>query len=77
MMYIFNGHMYTVNAPLAHGSSGGLVLNVNSKVVGIVKAGLDSFDSDEAVNDNKRGFVPIHEIIASIENHKEEEMLYI
>ncbi len=50
--------LYTVSTRIMHGASGGAVLNEDNKVIGIIKAGVASFDEKEDVA--KHGFVPIH-----------------
>ena len=50
--------LYTVSARIIHGASGGAVLNKDNKVIGIIKAGVVSYEEKEDVG--KHGFVPIH-----------------
>ena len=59
------GPLYLVDGILAHGSSGGVVLNSEYKVVGLIKAGVDSYEEMD-INEN-RGFVPLYEIISKID----------
>lgn len=49
---------YTISAPIQHGMSGGAVLDMNGKVVGVIKGGVDNMD--EEVYTGKMGFVPIN-----------------
>lgn len=62
------GPFYTVSGRIAHGSSGGVVLNENYEVVGIIKGGIASLDdSDDDTNENQ-GFVPIHVVLYHMEH---------
>jgi len=58
--------LYTVSGRIVHGSSGGVVLNDNGQVVGIIKAGIVKLDEDET-NENQ-GFIPMHVVL---EHYKE------
>ncbi len=49
--------LYTISGRVVHGSSGGAVLDMNHKVIGIIKAGVVSLF--EAGESSKQGFVPI------------------
>lgn len=49
---------YTVSGRIVHGTSGGVVLNTNHEVIGIVKGGIVTLADDE-IQENQ-GFVPIH-----------------
>ena len=57
---------YKVNGRIVHGASGGIVLNRNNEVIGIVKGGIISLNDDNS-NDNQ-GFVPIHLALDHIKN---------
>ncbi len=61
--------LYTVSARILHGTSGGVVLNRENKVIGIVKAGLVDFNDDEGYQ-GKCGFVPIHLALEHLESSK-------
>lgn len=50
--------LYTVSTRIIHGASGGAVLNENNEVIGIIKAGVVSFNEKEDLG--KHGFIPIH-----------------
>lgn len=64
-----------------HGASGGVVLDENEKVVGIVKAGIQTCTpKEELLSNQQQGFVPINLVMqhireqqrpASKENHQE------
>lgn len=62
------GIMYTIKGIIAHGYSGGIVLNEKNEVVGLIKGGV--IDANDAERENKQGFVPINVIIESIEQQK-------
>lgn len=47
-----------------HGASGGIVLNTNHQVVGIIKGGCSSEDEDNT--SIKQGFVPIDLVISDL-----------
>nr|WP_243240438.1 reverse transcriptase domain-containing protein [Clostridium cibarium] len=50
--------LYTISGRIVHGSSGGVVLNMNHKVIGIIKAGVVTLN--EANTSSKQGFIPIY-----------------
>nr|WP_243169658.1 serine protease [Clostridium algidicarnis] len=50
--------LYTISGRIVHGSSGGVVLNMNHKVIGIIKAGVVTLN--ESDTSSKQGFIPIH-----------------
>lgn len=60
--------LYTISGRIVHGASGGVVLNMNHKVIGIIKAGVVSLD--ETVNSSKQGFIPINLAVEHIESKK-------
>lgn len=63
---LFGAPFYKVSGRIVHGASGGIVLDTNHKVVGIIKGGCPSEGYD---NTNlKQGFVPIDLIIEDINN---------
>lgn len=53
--------LFTISGRVLHGASGGVVLNSNNEVIGIIKAGIITLDEDEE-NEN-HGFIPIHLVI--------------
>lgn len=58
----FHGSLfYTISGRIPHGSSGGVVMNRDYEVVGIIKGGIVSL-SDDPVDENQ-GFVPIHVVL--------------
>lgn len=60
----FGAVLYTISGKLGHGSSGGVVLNKNDEVIGIIKSGVSTanLESDEG----KHGFLPISIMIEDI-----------
>ena len=52
---------YTVGGRIVHGASGGVVLNKELEVVGIIKGGISTLADDDA-NENQ-GFIPMHLVI--------------
>lgn len=57
---IHGSDFVTVSNTIQHGMSGGVVLNMNEKVVGVIKGGVDSTDEEYS---GKMGFVPINSIL--------------
>ena len=55
----FGEKLYIVDGDIFHGASGGPVLNNNNKVIGIIRAGIESMDEEDPRTDMKRGFIPI------------------
>ncbi len=53
--------LYTVDGTICHGASGGVVLDIFNKVVGIVKAGVENMETDE--NTVNQGFIPMHLVL--------------
>ncbi|MHB9942775.1 hypothetical protein CF065_14380 [Clostridium sporogenes] len=53
--------LYSVSGKIVHGASGGVVLDMNYKVIGIVKAGVVSLEEME--NSSKQGFVPMNIVL--------------
>lgn len=58
---LFNEPFYTVSGRIVHGASGGVVLDANKKVVGIIKGGVESMSQSD--DTDKQGFIPIHLVI--------------
>lgn len=52
--------LYTVNNTLRHGMSGGVVVDEKNQVVGMVKAGIESWEDEETTS---CGFIPIWDIV--------------
>lgn len=59
--------LYTVSAQIFHGTSGGVVLDKDYKVIGIIKAGVQDFNDDEGYQ-GKYGFVPINFVIKHLKD---------
>jgi hypothetical protein len=57
----FRAPFFTVSGRISHGASGGVVINQNLEVVGIIKGGI--VDASEDDNDEHHGFVPIHCVV--------------
>lgn len=65
---LFFGAMFcTVSGRIVHGASGGVVLNENEEIIGIIKGGIVSFSEDD-INENQ-GFVPIHCVLEHLKNN--------
>jgi len=66
----FGQELYTINGRIAHGASGGVVLNTLHEVVGIIKAGVDTLEEDDESNnpEYKHGFIPIHDVIENMKH---------
>lgn len=60
--------LYSVSGKIFHGASGGVVLDMNYKVIGIVKAGVVTME--EVQNNSKQGFVPMNIVLEDLNNHK-------
>lgn len=50
--------LFTVSSRIVHGASGGVILNEQNEVIGIIKAGVVSMEEND--NSGKHGFIPIH-----------------
>ena len=59
---LFGTPYYTVSGRIAHGASGGVVINQNMEVVGIIRGGVVDL-SDDDDNNEQPGFIPIHRVI--------------
>lgn len=78
---LFGAKIILVDGVIYHGASGGVVLDENEKVVGIVKAGIQTCTpKEELLSNQQQGFVPINLVMqhireqqrpASKENHQE------
>lgn len=60
--------LYIVSGRILHGASGGAVLDMNHKVIGIIKAGVESIE--ETDDCKQQGFIPIHLALEHMQNHK-------
>ena len=56
--------IYTVSGRVIHGSSGGVVIDKNCKVVGIIRCGTKSFDDSDRTTIH--GFIPIDDVISDL-----------
>lgn len=65
---LFGAPFYKVSGRVVHGASGGIVLDTNHNVVGIIKGGSPS--EDENNTNLKHGFVPIDLVVSDIKNKK-------
>ena len=61
--------MFTVNGRVVHGSSGGLVLDSDHNIVGIIKGGIVSMEEDDQCEN--QGFVPIYLTLEHLGKEKE------
>lgn len=62
---LFNAPLYVVSSAIYHGASGGIVLDKDNRIVGIVRAGIET--AEEQPSFDKSGFVPINLIIDNID----------
>lgn len=62
---LHGGDLYTVSGRIVHGASGGVVLNEDCKVIGIIECGSNSFIEDES-EEIIPGFIPISSVINHI-----------
>ena len=60
---LFEHELYEVDSIIRHGESGGIVLDKNERIIGLICAGVSSMD--DAIN-CKHGFVPINIILEDI-----------
>lgn len=60
--------LFTVSGRVVHGYSGGVVLNLNYEIIGIIKAGVILVKGDEDDNNINQGFVPIHLVLDDLES---------
>lgn len=56
---------YTVSGRIVHGASGGIVLNADNQVIGIIKGGIVDYNDDSVTAD--QGFVPLHLMLEHLE----------
>ena len=64
---LFGYPLFAVNDNVYHGMSGGVVLDAEDRVVGLISSGIEA--SGDSVNKDKQGFIPINAILEDI-NHK-------
>ena len=62
--YFQGAPFFTVSGRIVHGTSGGIVLNSDLEVIGIIKGGIVSL-ADDTDNENQ-GFVPLHLVLDHI-----------
>ena len=66
----FNGQkIWTVDSPIYHGASGGVVLDVNYKVIGIIRCGADTIENEDEIIP---GINPITDVIKDLEMVNDE-----
>ncbi len=63
----FRHPLYEVTLPVHHGASGGVVLDKEDQIVGLICAGVESLD--DPTFDGKQGFIPINIILQDIALH--------
>lgn len=68
--YFLGTNFFTVSGRIAHGMSGGVVLNTDLEAIGIIKGGIVSLNEDDNSNVNQ-GFIPIHLAINHIKEFDE------
>ena len=61
---LFGHPLYEVTHPVRHGASGGVVLNKEDQIIGLICAGVESMD--DSAFDGKQGFIPINTILKDI-----------
>ena len=61
--------MFTVNGRVVHGSSGGIVLDADHNIVGIIKGGIVSMEEDDYCEN--QGFGPIHLVLKHLGKEKQ------
>lgn len=71
MKFYMGAPMFTVSGRIVHGASGGVVLDSNGEVVGIIKGGIVSPEQD-ATKENQ-GFVPIHLVLEDMQKNVSKE----
>lgn len=63
---LFGAPLFAVSDNIFHGASGGVVLDIDNRIVGIVRAGIETIE--ESISFDKSGFVPINLVISDIDN---------
>ena len=66
-----NGGYYSISGRILHGGSGGVVVDRQNKVVGIVRVGLDG--TEESADDSPPGFIPINRVLSDLHEHFKPE----
>ena len=66
----FEAPFYTVSGKVIHGASGGIVLDRNDRIIGIIKGGVES--TEETEQDINQGFVPLHLALNDVKLKKEK-----
>ena len=61
---LFGHPLYEVTHTVRHGASGGVVLNNEDQIVGLICAGVESMD--DSPFDSKQGFIPINTILQDV-----------
>jgi hypothetical protein len=61
---LFGHPLYEVTRQVRHGASGGVVLDEEDQIVGLICAGVESMD--DSAFDGKQGFIPINTILQDI-----------
>ena len=62
---LFGHPLYLVDKNVFHGASGGIVLDKNDQIIGLICAGIASMDLP--ANNSKQGFIPINTVLQDIE----------
>lgn len=62
---LFNAQLYAVSGNIYHGASGGVVLDKDNRIVGIIRAGIETIEEQPTFE--KHGFVPINIVINDID----------
>lgn len=60
----FNAPFYTISGKVIHGASGGIVLDRNERVIGLIKGGVVSLEETEKSID--QGFIPLHLVLSDV-----------
>lgn len=69
--FFMGSQFWKIGGRVVHGMSGGIVLNDNVEVVGILKGGIVLMSDDE--NNDNQGFVPIHYVLDDIVKAKKRQ----
>lgn len=63
--YFQGAPFFTVSGRIVHGASGGVVLNFQNEIIGIIKGGIVTI-ADDSENENQ-GFIPLHLVLEHLE----------
>lgn len=63
---------YTISGKVIHAASGGVVLDRNEKVIGIIKGGVESLEETE--QNINQGFVPMHLVLNDVKLKEEKSI---